>query len=657
MKFIIFSYFILTQSIYNINFLFILPILFFLKPNFKKIFILLILLLFLFLNFIYLVKPIETLTFNVSSDLKIYEYGSTFIHKQNFKKILISTDYTNLDYQSSIICKKTSIENIENKFKNDSSFNYKKFMLSKKVIYKIKAEQCEIKKISTNKVSNFRHNLIEKTKSRYIHGDLISALTIGNTDIKDDSYNSFINTNLIHLIVISTGHLNIIISSIYFLTSKLSITKKKANYFILIFLFLFYFIAGRSIPLLKATICSILNFTKLNKKKNLYYSFIIIIISNPFLIYSLSFQFTYIIALTIFYSDKLPKFSSNVNVNLSIQIFFILLPITISLNNQVNPLTFFINIIYSPLISYVYFPLSLLVIVLLEFGIYLNIVDKLFEILLSSLNLININITFRTLSFLETIFYYAIIFSLNKYKNHYYILIIFFLINYFNFRFMNHIYFLDVDQSKCFVIQTKGFSKTILIDTSDAKYSSEVVDFLKYKGVKNINSIFLTHDHEDHIGGLDDILKNFSVNNIFVNKYSKLEYTKINYPTKIKIKNLTFDVISTVAKSENENNNSLIIKSKLGKYNYLFTGDIEKNIEQWLIKNYNLNDIDILDVPHHGSKTSSSQKFIKHLEPKIAILSYGENNLYNHPHPTTLENLNGIKTLHTKDQMIHFKFH
>ena len=107
---------------------------------------------------------------------------------------------------------------------------------------------------------------------------------------------------------------------------------------------------------------------------------------------------------------------------------------------------------------------------------------------------------------------------------------------------------------------------------------------------------------------------------------------------------------------DNENDNSSVIYTELNKHKFLFMGDAGVEIEEALIQKYILQNIDVLKVGHHGSKTSSSKKFIDEIEPKYSIISVGKNNRYCHPNDEVLDNLEDSKIYRTDlDGSIMFK--
>ena len=101
---------------------------------------------------------------------------------------------------------------------------------------------------------------------------------------------------------------------------------------------------------------------------------------------------------------------------------------------------------------------------------------------------------------------------------------------------------------------------------------------------------------------------------------------------------------------DNENDNSSIIYTELNNHKFIFMGDAGVEVEEDLIEKYNLHDIDVLKVGHHGSKTSSSEKFVNEINPKYSIISVGKNNRYGHPNKEVLNNLENSKIYRTDQE-------
>jgi len=178
----------------------------------------------------------------------------------------------------------------------------------------------------------------------------------------------------------------------------------------------------------------------------------------------------------------------------------------------------------------------------------------------------------------------------------------------------------------------------------------------------------LPHGDLDHMGEAINLVNNFKVEKVIFNcgPYNDLEQElikvldkkKIKYYSCIKELNIDNNKLYFLQTKEydNENDNSNVIYSKLNVYKFMFMGDASVTTEKEIMNKYNLLDIDVLNVGHHGSKISSSKKFINVINPKYSIISVGKNNRYGHPNKEVLENLENSKIYRTDlDGSIMFK--
>ena len=161
------------------------------------------------------------------------------------------------------------------------------------------------------------------------------------------------------------------------------------------------------------------------------------------------------------------------------------------------------------------------------------------------------------------------------------------------------------------------------------------------------------------MGEAINLVENFKVEKVIFNcgEFNELEQDLIEILVKKKIpyysciKELNIDNNKLYFLNDkdygNENDNSSVIYTKLDNHKFLFMGDAGVEVEENLIKKYNLQNIDVLKVGHHGSKTSSSKDFIDAITPKYSIISVGKNNRYRHPNDSVLENLEDSKIYRT----------
>ena len=167
------------------------------------------------------------------------------------------------------------------------------------------------------------------------------------------------------------------------------------------------------------------------------------------------------------------------------------------------------------------------------------------------------------------------------------------------------------------------------------------------------------HGDADHMGEASNIINNLKVEKVIFNcgSYNNLEKElikvldkkKIKYYSCIKELNIDNNKLYFLQTKDygNENDNSSVIYTKLNDYKFLFMGNAGIEVEEDLIKKYNLQDIDVLKVGHHGSRTSSGQEFISEINPKYSIISVGKNNRYGHPNKGVIDNLEDSKIYRT----------
>ena len=170
------------------------------------------------------------------------------------------------------------------------------------------------------------------------------------------------------------------------------------------------------------------------------------------------------------------------------------------------------------------------------------------------------------------------------------------------------------------------------------------------------------------MGEAINLVENFKVEKVIFNcgEFNELEKEliktlnkkKIQYYSCLKELNIDKNKLYFLNNKDygNENDNSSVIYTELNNHKFLFMGDAGVEVEEDLIEKYNLQDIDVLKVGHHGSRTSSSQKFIDEINPKYSIISVEKNNRYGHPNKEVLDNLKDSKIYRTdQDGSIMFK--
>ena len=176
------------------------------------------------------------------------------------------------------------------------------------------------------------------------------------------------------------------------------------------------------------------------------------------------------------------------------------------------------------------------------------------------------------------------------------------------------------------------------------------------------------HGDYDHMGEAINLVENFKVEKVIFNcgeindleneLIKVLDKKKISYYSCVKELNIDNNKLYFLQTKEydNENDNSNVIYTEINGYKFMFMGDAGIVKEKDILDKYNINNIDVLKVGHHGSKTSSSESFIDEIQPKYSVISVGKNNRYGHPNKEVLENLQYSKTYRTdQDGSIMFK--
>lgn len=219
------------------------------------------------------------------------------------------------------------------------------------------------------------------------------------------------------------------------------------------------------------------------------------------------------------------------------------------------------------------------------------------------------------------------------------------------------VYFFDVGQADSIFVMSSG--ECMLIDAGNNADGKLIVKQLENMNIDTIDYVVGTHPHEDHIGGLDDVINNFKIKNVLMPKKTTTTKTYEDVLKAIKNANLKIktpkvgdifyvgmakcEVMGIENDAENLNENSIIIELTYGEKKFLFTGDAEvanEKLRSW-------DDIDVLKVAHHGSRTSSSEEFLEQVKPEYAIISCGQDNDYGHPHKEVIGRLKGVKIYRT----------
>lgn len=537
-------------------------------------------------------------------------------------------------------------------------FNYKDYLKTQNIFHLMKIEKLTIKEKSKNPYYLFKEVISQKNP-------YIKALILGDkSGIKEEVMESYQTNGISHLFAISGMHIHILSSIIILVLKKFNI-KEKTQYKILTAFLLFYLLlVGITPSIIRGVLFFLLFFQnrlylELPKSTIILITIMITLLISPYALVSAAFWYSFTISIgLIYFSDKENSYWKSL-LKTSILSFLLSLPISLYYFYQINLLSILYNLFYIPLMTIIFFPLTLitLLVPLVEpiYQLCINIFEK------TSLYLSTIKIfilIFPKVSIIIYLSYLILIFLILKKKTTKFKIIFFFLllIHYFYpLLIKDFIKIIDVGQGDSILLYSKG--KSALIDTGgkisyDKNYISKTVTkyttipLLKSLGIKKLDYVLLTHGDLDHMGEIFYLKDHFSVGKIYINQGSKNSLEKKLIKTEEvdiasenmtkKIGNFYLTEINTEFKDENTSSSVYYLSNN--NITMLLMGDATVETEDYLLLNYDLK-VDIIKLGHHGSSTSSSERFLSKLKPKLALISVGKDNNFNHPSKEVLKRL------------------
>ena len=529
---------------------------------------------------------------------------------------------------------------------------------------------------------------------------ILKAMILGDkTDLSSDTKDLYRNAGIYHILAISGLHIGILAVFLNKIFSKIS--KKYGSLLVMLILIIYCIFTGFSVSTVRATfMCCVTIFSYILKREydllsSVSLCAIVLLLINPYNLFNTGFLYSFVSVFAIgFLGLNITKRYNFKGFKASLVVsFFVSLaikPITMYYSNNFTTLDFLLNLIIIPFTSIVVcggFIVTLIGIInisLAEFFVgSIYYIFRFFTFLcktVDNFSFFNIQAESPSILFIISFYIMLILIAFAIYERELLIkrakyipigIFVFILglsiqiFSYNNFK----ITMLDVGQAECIV--GKKSKDAFLIDAGGVYNKNAgkniILPYLKSLGIKDLDFIFISHFDSDHISELFYLIENIDIENIFIpnidyeddnetfNQLIALAYEyeinvyKLEQGDKIEFSGISFEILnpSYDTKSMDINNASVVMLMNYYENKVLFTGDIEEKAEKAILDTYDLPDIDILKVAHHGSKTSTTSAFFEKVTPEVTLISCGRNNIYKHPNEETLETIKDTQIFRT----------
>lgn len=519
----------------------------------------------------------------------------------------------------------------------------------------------------------------------------VSALIFGEDSfISEDTIELFQYWGLSHLLAISGLHVGLIVSLIYFLLIKLNVLTKERTQILMLFFLPFYaMLAGgapsvwrASLMVLFVLICHKLKI-RMSMTDIFSLVFIGLVLMDPMLIYHIGFQLSFIVTFGLLLSKKWLKETTH-PLFLIIKISFVsqmmIVPLQVGYFSVFQPLSIILNIVVVPYFSMFVIPYMFILLATSPLPLIGKGFDFAFEVVHKGFvqciqfvdKIADYPFILGSFPLLFTLLYYLFFFTMMQRMElkkqlqafFYGCLVVGVLVGISlkpHFSPEGRITMLDVGQGDSFVIELPYRKAVILYDAaatvsftdwtpSDKVYKNVIKPYLYHRGIQKIDAIVLSHEDMDHMGSVQFLLDDFHVDRMITNRFYEntkdiqKEWDKHSIPMKtfqkgdaFTIVSQEFLVLSPGYEKNSPNENSLILYTVLGGKRWLLTGDMENQTEKDIREDFPELEVDVHQVAHHGSNTSTSEELMDWLRPEYSLISVGRNNMYGHPNAEVVE--------------------
>jgi len=527
----------------------------------------------------------------------------------------------------------------------ESRFDFKEYLQNKGVTYQIVVKDVNVKRRSIIKMRQFKSRFLSKFDEDT--ATLISAFLFNDKDYSSDVISRIDRLSLIYLFSLSGTYLHILFAICNYLL-LLKFSKKKSAILTFAIFLPFAFSSFTKIGTLRVFGLYLLKFMNdflLKKKKFAHIELVSILalfflIIDYHLVYQEAFYIGFLLSLFAPFLLNSLKFANKKKRKLlsTLTFYIMLIPLQTS-SSYWYPLNLLFIIVFIP-INVVFIALAMLSVI---FPIYsaVSFIGEGQIWILKIMETISIRLPFGNWGGMFAIIFYVVFLCFVYYlesvrlKHAKIALLVLFTLTTGSViplqePISNCVYFVNVGQGDSIIIKNK--SHTVMIDTGGNKSfdmaEETLIPFMNKKKITHLDALILTHDDFDHSGARDSLIENFTVKNVLT------EPEQFPYS----VGDLTFYNLNTFD-FEEENDKSLVLSLDFIHKKFLFTGDASVKTEEKILEQYSV-DCDILKVGHHGSNTSTSEKFLKACSPDEAIISCGEINSYGHPHQQVIDLLN-----------------
>ncbi|MHC5247991.1 DNA internalization-related competence protein ComEC/Rec2 [Enterococcus sp. LJL90] len=659
----------------------------------------------------YFVVQIQPDSIKVNGDLITFTSQDLSTKKKYLTRLLVKSEAEKEQWQqhaqSSVLTVEGELSKADGQ-RNLGGFNYQDYLktMGQAGILTIEAYQIkgENNSVSLSKIRRQLIIYVQETFSEKIRSYLEPLILGYRQQSFQELREVYSGVGLAQLISMSGIHIVIILNLFYWVMRRCHLTLEASIFPLCIVGFTVIILCSAGIPVLRGGIAFLLQRLKqlfnwqLSKMDSFSITLFLVLILRPLAFLSLSGIISFALSFLLLELNQI-EFKAYAPLKRNLILQACLIPIFAASFYQIPILGAFFSILFFPLFKTILFPVFLfcLPFSLLKDFLVFELFQGLLEFLLfiiesflktfSGFSLSLSNISSLTLLFLLICsLFFIIAIKKANWQIVIPILLVLLLPTYKHYFRTDYFFaFVDVGQGDAIYFEAPFLQETILIDTggrldfsreswqerhnqSPSEYN--LIPFLQSRGVKTIDKLIITHADEDHMGETTNLLKKFSVDELYladgVQNNEKLhDFLKSFKEQNGKLKLVKagdaigdyfkFQILDPLKNVLGENNDSLVLWTKLQEHSLLLTGDLEAEGEQELLKNYPNLSTDILKVGHHGSRTSTTSEFIDQLEPTLAIICCGKDNRFGHPHPEVLTTLTDSQVLRTDlDGMIYF---